>query len=454
MTSIVRWLVRAAVLALDAVLSAVALLVLGLYGACRRGAPAAGAADSDCRLVVLQPNIVAALRQHDAETILENHFSSYPKHIVLLDPSAYEEAEFSIAENVRVVAWKQPALESFLRRTGLQSTGEVLGIMFASEKLIDFLARGRANVLRAVMHDRTAFIGLMASRALRMPYIIEVAGNYELLQRLLHFTYYFGNFYRLKWLQRPVKVLSNWLLGIPIRGASRVIGRNKNNYEHGFALGANVDRLSLVRIRISKQFFDKIRSEAGTTGRPIASRYLLFVGRLAPEKRPLDCFEIFDRIAAELDDVNLVMIGDGPLMPAVKQRRELSPYADRISLLGALPNSEVVTWTKYAAIGLELYSGSSLVEKMSCAIPIVAYDIEWMSEVVIDGYTGYTADFLDTQGMATRCLGLLNDPDAAALMGNRARSLAEKLFDRGAIIEKEDGYLRQAVQQQFIRPEM
>jgi glycosyltransferase involved in cell wall biosynthesis len=374
--------------------------------------------------------------------------------IILLDPSGSEEADSSISENVRAVSWKSSPVELFFRRIGLQSTSEILGVVFTTERLIDFLAGRGINVLRSVMHDRTALYGLIAARAVQVPYIIEVAGNYELMQRLLRFTYYFGNFYRFRWLRAPVKALSNWLLGLPLRGASRVIGRNKNNYEHAFALGVNVDRLSLVRIRISKGFFDQSRFDVESFIRPASYRYLLYVARLAPEKRPLDCFDIFETIAAEIDDVHLVMIGDGPLMSSVQRRRETSSCADRVHVLGALPNSDVVAWTKYAAIGLELYSGSSLVEKMSCGVPVVAYDIEWMSEVVIDGYTGYTADFLDTAGMAARCIALLENPEAASEMGKRAQILAEKLFDRNAIIEREDSYLRKAVAHRSLRAEI
>jgi glycosyltransferase involved in cell wall biosynthesis len=276
---------------------------------------------------------------------------------------------------------------------------------------------------------------------MRIPYIVEVAGNYELLQRQLGFTYYFGNFHRARVFRTPAKALSNWMLSLPIRGATRVIGRNKNNYEHAFALGADVERLSLIRIRISPGFFTRI-IPAASPARDVGSRYILYVARLAPEKRPDDCIRIFEQVAARIDDVRLIMIGDGPLMPGVVRRVQTSPYAKRIQVLGALPNAEVLRWTRGAAVGLELYSGSSLVEKMSCAVPVVAYDIEWMSEVVIDGYTGYTADFLDIGGMADRCVDLLTDPELALTLGMRGRQLAETLFNRDAIIRKEDSYLR------------
>jgi glycosyltransferase involved in cell wall biosynthesis len=430
----------------DAFLVGLALLLLLLYAALRRRVLAARELDRQgCRLVVLQPNVAAAVKQHGSETVVENHFSPYPQRIVLLDPCGNEGADRFIGQNVQMISWKASQLETLLRQWRLQSASEIFGAILTTEKLIRFLAGRDDNVLRSVMHDRTALYGLLASNVLQIPHVIEVAGNYELLQRLLNFTYYFGNFHQLRAFRHVSKALSNWLLGMPLRRAARVIGRNKNNYEHAFALGADVRCLSLVRIRVSSKFFEQLGSDIVPSSRPMDCRYILYVARFSPEKRPLDSIEVFERVASEIEDVQLVMIGDGPIMPAVRRRREESRYAARIKILGALPNSDVVTWTKYAAVGLEMYSGSSLVEKMACGIPIVAYDIEWMSEVIIDGYSGYTADFLDIAGMAERCLELLNNGMVASELGRRAQVLAHKLFDRGAIIKREDDYLRKAL---------
>lgn len=434
-------LYRACVLALDGMLVLLAMLSLGSYALLRRGGARSVARDAGCNLLVLQPNIVAAVRQHGEQIILENHRSPYPRRMTLLDPAALDTADFKLGDGTGVVSWRQSSVERFLLRMGLQSASEIFGALLTAERLICYLRTSGDNVVRVVMHDRTALYALLACRAMRMPYIVEVAGNYELLQRQLGFTYYFGNFNRVRALRAPAKAVSNWMLSLPIRGATRVIGRNKNNYEHGFALGAHVERLSLIRIRISPGFFTRIAAAASET-RNVGFRYILYVARLAPEKRPDDCIRIFEEVAARIDDVRLVMIGDGPLMPGVSRRVQASPYSERIQVLGALPNAEVLEWTRGAAVGLELYSGSSLVEKMSCAVPVVSYDIEWMSEVVIDGYTGYTADFLDIGGMADRCVDLLTNPELAATLGARGRQLAETLFNRDAIIRKEDSYLR------------
>src|SRR5262249_23495047 len=115
MQRVVRWPMTAIVLILDAVLSAVSMILLGLYAVVvRKRTRSGGSEEAVCRLVVLQPNIAVALRQHGAETILENHQSPYPSEMTLLDPSGSEEMDAAISQNVRIVSWKNPAIERVL----------------------------------------------------------------------------------------------------------------------------------------------------------------------------------------------------------------------------------------------------------------------------------------------------------------------------------------------------
>jgi glycosyltransferase involved in cell wall biosynthesis len=221
-----------------------------------------------------------------------------------------------------------------------------------------------------------------------------------------------------------------------------VLGRNKNNYEHAFSLGASIERLSLLRIRVTPQFLEFRREQMPES--PLPQRYMLFVARLSPEKRPEDAIAAFEGVAAEVSDVHLVIIGDGPLRPTVERRASQSAFSTRIHLTGALPNLDVLRWTAHAAVAVELYSGSSLVEKMLCAVPVVAYDIEWMSEVVIDGYTGFSVDYLDVAGLSKRCAQLISDPQLARQLGQRARDLALAMFDLQRIKEREDRYVLEA----------
>lgn len=431
-------------LVIDGVIAVVALGAMMIYAAGRRNSGAVAAPPGSCRLVTLQANVLQAYRLHGANTMIENFSSPFPSEVIVLDPAGLEESSTAIDSKVSIVSWSRPRSEMVLRSWGLHSTADFVGSILTARRLQDFLVTRKVDVIRSILHDRTALYGAIAARRLHLPHFVEIAGNYELMQRLLGFTYYFGNISKIRHARPFIKSISNWILGYPLRHATRVIGRNKNNYEHGFALGANVDRLSLVRIRIADGFFESHR-DGEVSSTPLPHRYILYVARLSPEKRPIDALEIFELVARQIDDVHLVMIGDGPMMVELRSAVEKSALSQRIHILGVLPNPEVFAWSRSAAVGLELYSGSSLVEKMSCGVPIVAYDVEWMSEVVIDGYSGLTADFLDMDGMASACVRMLSSPEEAMAMGRRARELAETMFNRRKIMDREDVYLAKAM---------
>lgn len=56
-----------------------------------------------------------------------------------------------------------------------------------------------------------------------------------------------------------------------------------------------------------------------------ASFVYLYVGRLSPEKAPLDVVAAFERVNDVLDGVRLLLVGDGPLRDAVEQRAAQNP---------------------------------------------------------------------------------------------------------------------------------
>jgi glycosyltransferase involved in cell wall biosynthesis len=373
--------------------------------------------------------------------ILYNHDSSVFDHIDLIDPSADVQFETRIRDGFVVRAWRTPRLYDILCRGRLWETAFVVREFLTTLRLIGFAAREGVCTIKSATHECIALRGYFVSIALGQPHVIDVAGNYELLRRLLGYTYYLNSFYRVLGLKTIARLVNNWLLCIPLRQAFRVLGRNKNNYEHAFALGAPIERLSLVRIRVSDEF---LHAEFKPPS-PLKQRYILFVARMAPEKFPFDVIEAFEQIANRIPDMDLVLIGGGPHLKVVQERSAQSTYCKRIHVIGPLPNLEVFQWTCHATLAVELYSGSSLVEKMLCGIPVVAYDVEWMSEVIIDGYTGFLVDFRDVASLALRCLHIASAPEEAHEMGARAKALTRIMFDRTQIIEKEDAVFRRAI---------
>jgi glycosyltransferase involved in cell wall biosynthesis len=151
------------------------------------------------------------------------------------------------------------------------------------------------------------------------------------------------------------------------------------------------------------------------------------VGRLAPQKAPQDLVAAVDAIARS--DAYCVWIGDGPERERIQRLIDRRGLSRRFLLLGErhdvariLPAFDVFALASH-------YEGlpCSIVEAMTCGIPVVATAVNAVPEVVVPGRTG----LLVPPG-APRLLGqaiayLLDHPDEGARMARAAR---EQLGDR------------------------
>ena len=115
-------------------------------------------------------------------------------------------------------------------------------------------------------------------------------------------------------------------------------------------------------------------------------------------------------------------------------------------LMGACANEIVFDWTAHAKVALCPYSGSTLVEAMLCSIPVIAYDVEWHAEIVIDDYTGFLVPFANIEALAEKLIYVVRNYEEAKLVGQRGRELVRVAFDKEKILEKESMIYRQVLQ--------
>jgi glycosyltransferase involved in cell wall biosynthesis len=153
------------------------------------------------------------------------------------------------------------------------------------------------------------------------------------------------------------------------------------------------------------------------------------VGRLAAQKAPQDLVAAIDAISRS--DVHCVWIGDGPERRRIQQLIERRGLGRRFLLVGErrdvakiLPAFDVFALASH-------YEGlpCSIVEAMTCGIPVVATAVNAVPEVVVPGRTG----LLVPPG-APRLLGqaiayLLDHPEEGARMAHAARQQLGDRFD-------------------------
>jgi len=156
--------------------------------------------------------------------------------------------------------------------------------------------------------------------------------------------------------------------------------------------------------------------------------YLLFFGRIHPDKGTVEAIEVAER-------AGLPLILAGIVQDAEYFDRLVGPRIDgrRVQYLGPVGperRSEVLggAVALLHLIDFEEPFGFSVVEAMACGTPVIAYARGSMPEIVREGENGFTVASVDEAVAAVGASGLL---DRRAV-----RASVEHRFDAGRMVEK------------------
>ncbi len=160
------------------------------------------------------------------------------------------------------------------------------------------------------------------------------------------------------------------------------------------------------------------------------------VGRMTPWKGQHYLLEAFARIAADVPDAYLVFVGDPVFDTDAYQSRLLDLTAkfglsDRVRFMGyrhdlpeVLASMDVFAFTSVEKDTSPL----TLLSAMSSGLPIVAFDIEGVSELIDTDEQLLLAPVKNVDALAGSLLRLCQDHDLGRRLGSAARQLAVKNF--------------------------
>ena len=167
---------------------------------------------------------------------------------------------------------------------------------------------------------------------------------------------------------------------------------------------------------------------------PRARSILLYVGRLATEKRLDVLLNAFARVReAHGPGVALVLVGEGPLGEEIRRARPPGVHC-----VGYLRGDDLAD-AYAAADGFAFPSdtetfGNVVLEAMSSGVPVVAVRAGGVTETVREGVTGLLAPPGDAQAFAGALLALLRAPELGHRLGEGGRREAESR-SWGAILD-------------------
>lgn len=178
-------------------------------------------------------------------------------------------------------------------------------------------------------------------------------------------------------------------------------------------------RTHVVPLGLAPRFRPATEDELATLRRrlELSRRYLVFIGQLSTRKNLLPLVEAFDRLAADTDDLELVLAG--PVQSGgerVVDRVERSPYRDRIHLTGYVDDDLLVPLYGGAVASCFLGKGEGfglpILESMACGTPVVVADAGASPETGGDAAVVVGGD--DVDELAAALARLLEEPDHRA----------------------------------------
>jgi glycosyltransferase involved in cell wall biosynthesis len=152
-------------------------------------------------------------------------------------------------------------------------------------------------------------------------------------------------------------------------------------------------------------------------------RIVGFAGRLAPQKRLKDLMWGFQLLHQLVDDVRLVLIGEGPDRDALAELAQSFGCREKIVFAGHRPDAYSLMSAFEVFVLASEFEGmsNSLMEAMSLGIPCVVSDIAANRELITDEQTGLLFPLGKGPDLAKTMARCLQNTDLAGELGQRGR---------------------------------
>jgi glycosyltransferase involved in cell wall biosynthesis len=144
------------------------------------------------------------------------------------------------------------------------------------------------------------------------------------------------------------------------------------------------------------------------------------------------------KVLSEMPDAVFVLVGGGSERRGVEELVREMGCERSFRFPGYIEDIPGVLSTARLFVLPSIHEGTpaALVEAMAMKKPVVASRVGGIPEVIVDGVTGVLVEPGDSDALARAIISLLNEPEKAKAMGERARQAVEEKYSFGRMLDR------------------
>ena len=215
--------------------------------------------------------------------------------------------------------------------------------------------------------------------------------------------------------------------------ASKIIVVSRDMKAQLLSLGCPKDKLEQITYGVDTDVFSPSSSNEERLG-------FIACGRFVSKKSPLSTIRAFAKVVQVHPNAKLTFIGDGELLESAQSLAKELKLDDNIDFKGVLSPSEVSLEFKKHSIFVQHSVRTdendsegtplSLLEAAASGLAIVATKHAGISDVIVDGESGFLVEEGDIQKMSEQMLQVFEDNELRIQFGAKARSVVLKNYQQ------------------------
>ena len=174
---------------------------------------------------------------------------------------------------------------------------------------------------------------------------------------------------------------------------------------------------------------------------------LIHISNFRPVKRIQDLVMAMKYVVQEVEESQLVLVGDGPekhriehLVDELNLKRNIIMTGNRRDIINLLRYSDIFILCS------EMESAPiTLLESMSSGLPVIAAEVGGIPELITNGKNGFLVPPKSPKNLAEKILELIKDKDLRIKIGSQARKTVINKFTVNKVIPKYEEVYRRVI---------